>query len=59
LTHDGRKDEKDDERLGKQLIEDGHLSPFEHIAYALERPVWSGNFRGWVQYRKQLEEYGN
>lgn len=55
LTHDGRRDEKDDERLGRQLREDGHMSPFEHIAYALERPTWCGNFRGWVQYRKTLD----
>lgn len=55
LTHDGRKDPADDARLGRQLREDGHMSPFEHIAYPLERSEWSGNFRGWVQYRKTIE----
>ncbi|MEK9722594.1 MAG: FAD-dependent thymidylate synthase [Rhodospirillaceae bacterium] len=61
LTHDGRRDEKDDERLGKQLLEDGHMSPFEHIAYALEHkdhPTGGGNFRGWVQYRHYLPLLG-
>jgi hypothetical protein len=32
-----------------------HLSPFEHQAMALEESVQSGNFRGWMQYRKELE----
>ncbi len=45
----------------------GHWSPFEHVALASVRketrwnfakqenetgPIWSGNFQGWVQYRK-------
>ena len=45
----------------------GHWSPFEHVARATELtegrydfcaneikigPIWCGNFRGWIQYRK-------
>lgn len=32
-----------------------HLSPFEHQAIALPHSVFSGNFKGWKQYRKELE----
>ena len=32
-----------------------HLSPFEHIAMALDKSTPSANFIGWLQYRKQLE----
>lgn len=55
LTHDGRRDVTDDERLGRQLREDGHWSPFEHIAYPDTRPRRYGNYRGWVSYRHHLE----
>lgn len=45
----------------------GHWSPFEHVAQAIDRyedrynfatgktdrrPIWCGNFQGWLQYRK-------
>lgn len=55
LTHDGRKDPADDERLGRQLLEDGHMSPFEHIAYPEERAKFYANLRGWVSYRSHIE----
>lgn len=32
-----------------------HLSPFEHVATAMETDGQSGNFRGWTQYRKEIE----
>jgi hypothetical protein len=32
----------------------GHWSPFEHVAEAMERPAWSGNFFGWKQHRKEF-----
>lgn len=32
----------------------GHWSPFEHVAEAMERPTWSGNFFGWKQHRKEF-----
>jgi thymidylate synthase ThyX len=44
-----------DRLLGSQPI---HASPAEHQAKALyvdQSTEWSGNFRGWLQYRKTLE----
>lgn len=32
-----------------------HLSPFEHVATALESSESIGNFKGWRQYRKEIE----
>lgn len=41
--------------LHDSLLKDGHMSPFEHIAFAGDSDEPSGNFKGgWVQYRKQL-----
>lgn len=60
LTHDGKREPQADIELHDRLLASGHLSPFEHVA----RPAvtvdthpaecWSGNFRGWVQYRKTI-----
>jgi hypothetical protein len=37
------------------LLASGHMSPFEHQARPLEDPMeWSGNFRGFEQYRKMI-----
>jgi thymidylate synthase ThyX len=39
------------------LIRSGHLSPFEHVARSLphaHRDKFVGNFKGWVQFRKQF-----
>lgn len=59
LNHDGSysplyKDTELYKRLlGSQPI---HASPAEHQAMAIKDPnVRSGNFRGWIQYRKTLE----
>jgi thymidylate synthase ThyX len=59
-THDtGKIDYDKDIALHDSLLASGHMSPFEHIA----RPMtgqeitfnpWSGNFRGWHQYRKEI-----
>jgi hypothetical protein len=65
----GRTDisyEKDME-LADMLIKQKHLTPLEHQAVPLTRyedrshvdrrgEMWSGNFRGWVQFRKMLEQ---
>jgi thymidylate synthase ThyX len=32
-----------------------HASPFEHIATPIETNEWSGNFKGWKQFRKTLK----
>jgi thymidylate synthase ThyX len=57
LTHDGVRDPYADVGLHDRLKAQtpGHWSPFEHIAQALETPTMSGNFRGWLQYRKTFK----
>ncbi len=62
LTHSGKRDPKADIHLHDRLINTGegqpkHLSPFEHIAFAISGVKnMSGNFSdGWVQYRKLAE----
>lgn len=52
LTHDGKRDVGKDIELAGRLSRDGHWSPFEHVAVASESPLRSGNFQGWMQYRK-------
>lgn len=46
-----------DIKLHDRLLGMGHLSPFEHCAQCPEDSNdlgWSGNFDGWIQYRKIL-----
>lgn len=52
LTFDGVIDSQKDFQLHDQLKESGHWSPFEHAACSLSSSDFSGNFRGWKQYRK-------
>jgi hypothetical protein len=65
LTHDGKRDLNADIELGERLRSGGHMSPFEHIARPLVASdlephetnpglVFRGNFRGFLQYRKEL-----
>lgn len=63
LTHDGKRDFKEDIRLCDNLLKPPkdpdesimHASPFEHVAQASNDPkLRSGPFRGWYQYRKQF-----
>ena len=55
LTHDGKRDPTEDLALADRLQKPGHMSPFEHAAQAVAKPVASGNFHGgWLQYRKRL-----
>lgn len=54
LTHDGRRDVVEDDRLAGDLQRRGHMAPFEHAARAETTMVISGNFRGFWQYRKTL-----
>lgn len=60
LTHDGARDPAKDLELYERLVAggaNGHWSPFEHIATPLaEAQSWSGNFRGWEQYRKRFAQ---
>jgi hypothetical protein len=56
LTHDGRRDFYEDVKLHDRLrgAEPPHMSPFEHVAMALDSPEQSGNFIGFRQYRKEI-----
>lgn len=58
FTHDGKTSHIDkDLELYDRLVgaEPLHASPAEHQATPATDPkVWSGNFRGWIQYRKGL-----
>lgn len=60
-THDGVRDiEKDFELANTRLAPHGHMSPFEHVATPLEDSnEYSGNFRGWKQFRKELPHEAN
>jgi thymidylate synthase ThyX len=59
LTHAGTRDLNADIDLHHRLLESGHMSPLEHparplTAVELKRSEWSGNFRGWFSYRKEI-----
>ena len=56
LTHDGRRDPAEDVALGRRFLEHRppHLSPFEHVAMALDSEETCGNFHGWRQMRKDI-----
>jgi len=54
LTHSGTRAPAEDIRLHDDLIRNGHMSPTEHVAQALDIRNRSGNFRGWRQYRKTI-----
>jgi thymidylate synthase ThyX len=54
-THEGVVDHDRDVLRHDELLASGHVSPFEHQATPLENPnEWSGNFKGFKQYRKTL-----
>ena len=59
LTHDGQApDIEKDLALYERLVGSVplHASPVEHQATPLPAAdMWSGNFRGWLQYRKLVE----
>lgn len=66
LTHDGKRDYDEDKKMHDRLAESGHWSPFEHVAQALvdnkngafprdTATLWSGNLRGWRQYRETID----
>lgn len=65
LTHDGTRDPKADIELCERLLVSGHMSPFEHAAKPMQLRgaapafVFSGNFRGWVQARKLIQDEDN
>lgn len=55
LNHDGVREIPKDVALHDRLLAAGHMSAFEHIAQCVEDPtLHSGNFIGWLQYRKTI-----
>ena len=56
LNFEGKDDYNKDIELHDILKESGHWSPFEHSAMALSTSEYSGNFKGWKQYRKTFYE---
>jgi thymidylate synthase ThyX len=64
LTHAGTRDLAADVALCDRLAESGHMSPMEHVARPmtsaeLEQSEWSGNFQGWIAYRKLIPGESN
>ena len=56
LNFEGKDDYNKDIELSETLSSSGHWSPFEHCAMALSTSEYSGNFKGWKQYRKTFNE---
>lgn len=56
LTHDGKHDINKDLNLFNRLLNDRHMSPFEHVATPSPTVESDGNFRGFKQYRKMLAD---
>jgi thymidylate synthase ThyX len=54
MNFEGNDDYAADLKLYHMLKESGHMSPFEHVAQALDAPLQSGNFIGFEQYRKMI-----
>lgn len=65
LTHMGTRSIAEDIGLHDRLASSGHMSPLEHVARPMKRRErfprrrYSGNFRGWRQYRKDFRYEGN
>jgi hypothetical protein len=64
LTHAGVRDLDADIELHDRLLASGHMSPLEHPGRPLSEAElaeseWSGNFRGWRQYRKTIRDEAN
>ena len=56
MNHGKKSTFNEDWQLHNRLKDDGHWSPFEHQAIAMETDEPSANFRGWKQYRTVIEE---
>jgi hypothetical protein len=52
LNFEGKIDNEKDYDLHDRLMNEGHWSPFEHCATPTSSDTYSGNFLGWLQYRK-------
>jgi thymidylate synthase ThyX len=58
LTHGGTREIAKDLELYERLLLDRHLSPFEHVARPAHDAAFYGNFRGWLQMRREIEAEG-
>ena len=54
LNFEGNIDFEKDYALHDSLLENGHMSPFEHAAQSTDDSRYYGNFKGWLQYRKTI-----
>lgn len=59
LTHHGKRSPEADIELAERLLNDGHLSPFEHVARAMSdaeatHSLTAGKLRGWTPYRSLI-----
>lgn len=54
LNFEGNIEHEKDYKLHDDLLESGHMSPFEHCARAESQCINSGNFSGFTQYRKTI-----
>jgi len=55
LNFEGKDDYEADIKLHDILLSSGHMSPFEHCARTMDESRRSGNFKGFLQYRKMVE----
>jgi hypothetical protein len=55
LNHDGKIDKQKDFELFERLYSSKHASPMEHQATPLGGYKFETNFRGWSQFRRELE----
>lgn len=53
MNFEGKDDYEADIKLHDMLLSSGHMSPMEHCAQAMKG--WSGNFQGFIQYRKMIQ----
>lgn len=58
LNFEGKDDYEADIKLHDNLLASGHASPTEHCAICTNDSKYYGNFKGFKQYRKILEENG-
>ena len=55
LTHEGKRETSRDLELFERLRRERHLSPFEHVATPSGDSAFHANFRGWIQFRREIE----
>lgn len=67
-THDNFETRQKSYERAEILMGNGHFSPFEHVARPMGEPslghlrpeyAFMGNFRGWVQFRKEIPHEEN